>query len=674
MFVKTFVGLVLSISSLAAVAAPNGGQIIDGKFHHIGNRELDLGPDVPAKPEAQQLEVAFQSTKNNKEFTLSVTYWSVKAAVAIAFNGQPIDQLSRSEPRRQVYVPIPTGTLKEGKNILTITPDPTDEIAVGKLSIYPRPFRELLNLQPVKLTVTDNAGKPVPARVTIVTTKGDPGMIWFAPTNATAVRPRLLYTRGTETPFELSEGDYVFYATRGMEWSRDKQTISVRTGKPTEVKLHLRREVDTTGYVAADTHIHTVTFSGHGDATVQERMLTLAGEGVELAIATDHNHHTDYRPFQQQMGVTDYFTPVTGNEVTTKVGHFNAFPMPLNGPVPNHQERDWPTLVDDIRAKGAKVVILNHPRWTPNNVFATNGLNTVTGSRANDVQIKFDAMELLNSTATLPNGFTLFRDWFALLNHGEKLKAVGSSDSHTVDSAVGQGRTYLRSSTDEASQIQVDEVVNSFLKGYSSISHGIYAEIKVDNQFGPGDLVKPNTGAIKLRLRVAAPSWIKPQQAMVFINGTKAAEKTVPLKVGTPTDIWIDFEIPAPRYDSHLVCAVFGDGVKEPCWETERDYTLAATNPIFIDADSDGTYKSPRETAAALLTEIGKNPESQWQAMEKADDGVATQMLDLIYETADAKTRSSWNERLQRASTKRPVLGDFLQSISEPKSSAAVGS
>jgi hypothetical protein len=37
--------------------------------------------------------------------------------------------------------------------------------------------------------------------------------------------------------------------------------------------------------------------------------------GCGTAIATDHNHNTDYRAYQERMLVTDYFTPVTGNEV-----------------------------------------------------------------------------------------------------------------------------------------------------------------------------------------------------------------------------------------------------------------------------------------------------------------------------------------------------------------------
>ena len=71
--------------------------------------------------------------------------------------------------------------------------------------------------------------------------------------------------------------------------------------------------------VACDTHVHTFTYSGHGDATLNERLVTVAGEGIELPIATDHNLHINYAPLVNQLGLNKYYTPVIGNEVTTKI-------------------------------------------------------------------------------------------------------------------------------------------------------------------------------------------------------------------------------------------------------------------------------------------------------------------------------------------------------------------
>src|SRR4030095_7801539 len=124
-----------------------------------------------------------------------------------------------------------------------------------------------------------------------------------------------------------------------------------------------KREVPTGGYVAFDTHVHTLTHSGHGDASIAERMITLAGEGIELPIATDHNKHIAYRPDAERQGVRRYFTPVIGNEVTTSVGHFNIFPTMVSARIPDFKQTTWGAIFDEIFARpGVRVAILNHAR------------------------------------------------------------------------------------------------------------------------------------------------------------------------------------------------------------------------------------------------------------------------------------------------------------------------
>ena len=55
------------------------------------------------------------------------------------------------------------------------------------------------------------------------------------------------------------------------------------------------------------------------DSTLDERVLTIAGEGIELPIATEHNRQIDYHAAAVKHAVRQYFTPVVGNEVTTSL-------------------------------------------------------------------------------------------------------------------------------------------------------------------------------------------------------------------------------------------------------------------------------------------------------------------------------------------------------------------
>ena len=92
-------------------------------------------------------------------------------------------------------------------------------------------------------------------------------------------------------------------------------------------------------------------------------MITLAAEGIELPIATDHNVHIDHDPFARKMHVRQYFTPVIGNEVTTRVAHFNVFPVEAGATIPDYKSTDWSvTLAGIHRTPGVRVAILNHAR------------------------------------------------------------------------------------------------------------------------------------------------------------------------------------------------------------------------------------------------------------------------------------------------------------------------
>ena len=521
-------------------------------------------------------------------------------------------------------------------------------------------------LVPVEFSVVDAAtGAFVPARLTITRTNG--ALLNFRRSNRSgpvALRRGLVYTRGTPTTLELPAGRYFVYATRGMEWSRAERHIVVRPGAPLQVSLKIAREVDTTGFIAADTHVHTLTFSGHGDASIEERMLTLAGEGVELAVATDHNHNTDYRPVQETMQVTEFFTPVTGNEVTTRLGHMNAFPLNPNDPPPNHKLDSWIKLVNDIRARGAKVVILNHPRWPTlaKCPFTEFGLNRLSGEFRDQPTFPFDAVELANALVPQPDPLYIVRDWLALLNRGYRVTGVGASDTHTVGDPPGQARSYVPSRTDDPARIDVEEACGHFRRGELSMSLGIFADVWVNGLWKMGQTHTLPDEDVRVTLRVAAPSWVTPRVAIVFLNGREVARKPVLARAPKqPTDTRIEFRLPRPKHDAHLVCAVVGDGVNHPAWTTKEKFTLAVTNPVYLDADGDGHYSSPFAQAQAALARAGESLDAQWAAALAAEDAVAIQMLSLMRQRWPAEKQADLERRIRAAGEQRPALRDYIE-------------
>ncbi|MDX1952644.1 MAG: CehA/McbA family metallohydrolase [Verrucomicrobiota bacterium] len=621
--------------------------LIDSKFHHLGDSTINDWTDTTAQPEGTQLEITFQSSAFPGETTLRFSQKDVHdAGWHIQINGTEITHLVPHEPRKTVHVAIPPNTIKAGANTLRVTPSELkDDIAIGEFRLFDKPLAEHLNLVTVTVEVADAVDtSPLPARITLADLQNKHVELYNVSGGPVALRAGTIYSRGEPIQFSLPAGEYLLYATRGFEWSRTRERITLRPGEPLIRQLKLRREVLTPGFISCDTHIHTYTYSGHGDSTMDERVLSIAGEGIELAVATDHNHHTDYHSHQEKHSLQKFFTPVVGNEVTTDNGHFNAFPLAGNTPIPNYKETNWVRLMDDIRSKGAKVIILNHPRWPelgtgPLGVF---GMNRGSGERsAGPERFGFDGMELANSTSLLSDPLYLFHDWFALLNYGEKITAVGSSDSHTVGDPVGQGRTYIRSKTDDPAKLDIDELCEAFAKGQTTVSMGILAEAIVNQRYSMGDTLPVNDQKIDLALRVAAPGWVLPRRALVFLNGTLVAEREVPATVGIATDATLLFKLAPPKHDSYLVCVVLGEGVKEASWTTYMDYTLAATNPIYLDADRNGSFSSPRDSARKLWDASDKSIATLEKLVRQSDNGIAVQLL--------ALSRSSFSDSQSQA-------------------------
>jgi len=665
---RTFLplGFLLLAASSLALRPQADVRMIDASFHHLGDDATPEWPEASADPEGTRLDLTFQATANEVEYTLLVVQRHVSNTWRLELNGKVFGTLARHDDQREQPYPVPAGFLITGANVLSLIPDvPEDDITFGNIRLVERPFREFAGLERVHVRVTDeDSGGPVPVRLTIVDEAGTLAPIFYAKTPLTAVRDGVVYTATGEASFEVVRGGYRIYATRGSEWGLAEAEITVAAGQVAEVELSIRREVDTTGFIACDTHIHTLTFSGHGDSSVEERMVTLAGEGVELAIATDHNHNTDYRPVQAQLALGEFFTPVTGNEVTTPVGHFNAFPLDPAEPVPAYDLKDVVKLVAGMRSKGAEVVILNHPRWPSHEEgpFGVIGLDRFTGERRIPTLLTVDAIELVNSDTEELDPLFLFHDWFALLNRGETICAVGSSDSHTVGSPVGQGRTYIPSATDDPAAIDLQSAFKNIKTGRTSIGMGIFADVTVDGIFTMGDLVPVVDRTIEVSLRIAAPSWVTPEQVLLFIDGVQVSEASVPTTEGLPTDIRLEYPMKLDGgHDAWLVCVVIGPGISAPYWKTLNNYTLAATNPVFLDVDGDGLYTSPRATAQALLDAAGGG--SVERALTDCDGGVAVQLLHLVREVYLAEAREKLMQLGDLAADRHPDVRRYLESL-----------
>ncbi|MCB9940392.1 MAG: CehA/McbA family metallohydrolase [Planctomycetaceae bacterium] len=664
------VRLALVLFALYQLIQPASAEsvVITERLHHLRVGAEREWSGFPATAESHELNRVFDANSNEGPGTLRLRQQDVKQNWEVRLNDKHLGLLRVDENDMIVYFDIPAGVLVDGENRLTVQQqgDKSDDVRVGETWIDTRPVSQVLNEATVEVSVVDAATQqPTPCRITILNNSGALQSPGCESSDHLAVRPGIVFTSTGQASFGLPAGSYTLIAGRGFEYSIDETMFTLESGETISRKLSIRREVPTKGYVACDTHVHTRTHSGHGDATVQERMITIAAEGIELPIATDHNSHIDHEPFARKMNVRQYFTPVIGNEVTTRTGHFNIFPVALGAKTPDHRSDEWKHTLDGIFATpSVRVAILNHARdlhggTTP---FGPKQFNDAVGENTAGWHMGFNAMEVVNSGATQTDVLQLFHDWMAVLNRGYSVTPVGSSDSHDVGRHfVGQGRTYIRCDDREPGNINVDQAVINFVHGKVMVSYGLLTEMKINGEFRSGDLAKVSGDEVVVELRVLGPHWVSADKIMLFANGELVREATI-----EPSDrstqpagvIWSDqWKLPTPRHDVHLVAIALGPGIESLHWRTAKPYqpdtidpgthVLGCSGAVWLDIDGNGKRSSARSYSEQVVMKANGDLDGLIRELAGYDGAVAAQAASLW----QASGRSLLDEPTQRLLT-----------------------
>jgi hypothetical protein len=641
--------------ALGALDVAAAERVLSARLHHLRSGNVREWADFPDEAEGAELRLTFVAESNSAEQTLRLRQRDVKQTWKLRLNDTEIGRLPPDENDMATFWAVPANILKAGENTLMISADgkEKDDILIGDVRLDDRPRREVLAEANVDVSVTE-AGDAVPCRLTIVDANGSLMTPGLSSDERHAVRPGVIYTADGRARFGLPAGRYTLYAGRGFEYSVASSDVVLEPGQSATRRLALRREVPTEGLIACDTHVHTLTLSGHGDATLAERVVTVAGEGIELPIATDHNVHADYNEAARAAGVRGYFSPVTGNEVTTpRMGHFNIFPIAPGAPVVDQNAADWPKLFAAIHdCPRVSVVVFNHPRdlhggFRP---FGPEHHLGPIGENLDDWKLEANALEVVNSGALQRDGMQLIRDWFGMINRGFGLAPVGASDSHDVARYfVGQGRTYIRGDDRDPGRIDVIEACKRLAQGRVFVSLGLLCEMTVADaadgrEYGPGDLVTGG-GELDVSLRVLGPGWSRASHVTLYANGMPVREAEIseaPRDPAAPGVIWTGrWKLPRFRHDVFLAAVATGPGIKELYWPIPRpyqpttpvwhSYVLGSTGAVWIDADGSGGFAAAGEYAARLVDDSRDDFSALLSRLADYDEAVAAQAARIVH-------------------------------------------
>ncbi len=448
----------------------------------------------------------------------------------------------------------------------------------------------------LSVTTRDADATPLPSRVVI-----------------TGTDSRIEYT-GVTGALELAlpPGTYSVDVSRGMEY--DAFTVDglvIVDGVTTDVNAVLTRVVDTAGWIAIDTHLHSEMSLDSG-IPLRDRIAAIAAEGVELAVSTDHDYVTDYGPYVEDLGLGDWVAYRTGVETTTlSWGHVNAWPLQARPDLGGGGAFLWYGLspadtFDLIHAAGSEILIqLNHPRLGVIDFFNILDYNPGTGLAEQDPasigfpgtdlnDFDFDLIEVANDISD-DEFETVFADWLSLVAFGHAATPMGSSDSHGKKRFVGEARTYVYvgAGNDDPKSVSLDAVDAALRQRKVSVSQGAFVTASIEDPStgqptALGALVDlSGQSTVSIRVRVQAAPWLPLARVRVFVGQGLAT--TINLNPADTAVVRYDgvITVPITSKDGFVVVVADPDSDGRPVLANPGP---SFTSPLLFDGDGDGAW------------------------------------------------------------------------------------
>lgn len=456
----------------------------------------------------------------------------------------------------------------------------------------------------VMLAYRDEAGSPIPVHVLI---KGQGETADPRPVDVegrVVVAGRSLYLLDGRTRVSVAPGAYRITASHGTAYSLSVTDVTVSAEAPATIEAALRRVVDTSGWLAADLHLHAAP-SPDSDVALAERVQSLACEGIELGVATDHNRVTDYAPQVHALGLDGVLATAAGVEVSSggeRWGQFNAYPLlpPSGAPeegVPVYFGRRPAEMFASARELGARIVQVNHARVAAGTgYFELARLDPKTGHASGEFSSDFDALEAysgmwIEKRDEIRQGAV---DLVALARRGKRVAAVGGSDAHTLlHEEVGYPRTYVHTSAAPVGT-RFERLVTALLGGRDTmVTSGPFVELAVEGHGVGSVVVPPAGGSVHVRVRVSAPAWVPVEHVEIWRDDTVVRRFTVE---GPPKDgVRFEGEIDVPVGGSDAVVLAWAEAEQAlpDVVACEHPLAIGFTGLVYVDGNRDGQITVP---------------------------------------------------------------------------------
>ncbi len=392
-------------------------------------------------------------------------------------------------------------------------------------------------------------------------------------------------------------GSYRVVVSRGPFYDLSDTTVTVTAGTSTPVPVRLRRVVETPGVLCGDFHIHTVR-SPDSDDDARLKLSSGAADNLEVMARSDHEWVGDFQPLIEEMGLQRHVRGIGSIELTTfTYGHFGVFPLNADTSQINNGNFAWanrlpPAVFADVRARPERpTLVINHPRGSRSQAyFDAAGYNPADGTANPSMwDDGFTAVEFFNDSSFEENPMQV-RDWFSFLSRGRRVFAVGSSDSHHLNSSpVGFPRTCMFLGTNDPMSATPQAIATAVGTGRSTITGGIFLDVRAlpatgtTGAVGPGQELGGVGAEGRLEITARAPTWVRADRLQVFVDGTALPTIALDDAARDPGDPVVRYRgtvrVPVAASGSWVVVAAHGREL-DPVFP--RRMAFGVSNPIFL--------------------------------------------------------------------------------------------
>ncbi len=381
-------------------------------------------------------------------------------------------------------------------------------------------------------------------------------------------------------------GVYEVHSSRGPEYDTDSNLVELLPGRTVTLAHTLHRVVDSPGFISADMHLHSANSHDSSlDLNHRVRSISAEGIEWAVSsdhnYVTDFGPAIAQAGLSDFLG-----SSVGLEVTTIEAGHFNGYPLRYELANVTRGAIEWSDKPPDeifarLRAMGRygpeeTLVQVNHPRAPVLGYFGQFKRDTFTmdqlptglsdfflsptgpafvdaGGRTT-FSLDFELLEVVNgklfrdihayrTPETLPpdappdlpptggivtddSGQAAFPgvvdDWYNLLNRGFHFVAVGTSDSHDVQSEAGFFRTMVYVGADDVRELDELDVVRGLRSGRAIATNGPFVEMWIeDRERGAmGQTLSTDTpDSLRLTVRISAAPWVGVGRLNIVRNG-----------------------------------------------------------------------------------------------------------------------------------------------------------